>query len=57
MGRIVGLEIFDDEILSSGNVAKVETGENAAITGEAISDAVATDVLADEKEKDKKGNK
>nr|DAX52118.1 MAG TPA: hypothetical protein [Caudoviricetes sp.] len=56
MGRIVGLEIFDDEILSSGNVAKVETGENAAITGEAISDAVAADVLNETKE-DKKGNK
>jgi hypothetical protein len=56
MGRIVGLEIFDDEILSSGNVAKVEIGKNAAIADETISDAVATDFLNETKE-DKKGSK
>lgn len=57
MGRIVGLEIFDDEVLAGENVAKDGTGENVATVDEIISDAVATDVLADEKEKDKKGNK
>lgn len=57
MGRIVGLEIFDDEVLAGENAAKDETGENAATVDEIISDAVAADVLADEQEKDKKGSK
>lgn len=66
MGRIVGLEIFDDDVLTRENMAKIETGkietgkietgENAAITGEAISDAVAVDV-PDETKEDKKGIK
>lgn len=57
MGRIVGLEIFDEEVLANESVAKVKTDENVATVDEIISDAVATDVLADEQEKDKKGNK
>jgi hypothetical protein len=56
MGRIVGLEIFNEEVLANESVAKIETGENAAITDEAISDAVAADVL-DESKEDKKGSK
>ena len=56
MGRIVGLEIFDDEVLAGENVAKDETGENVATVDEIISDAVAADVL-DETKEDKKGSK
>ena len=56
MGRIVGLEIFDDEILTSETTAKIETDENTTTVDEIVSDAVATDVL-DETKEGKKGSK
>ncbi len=56
MGRIVGLEIFDEEVLANESVAKVKTDENTTTADEIVSDAVAADVL-DETKEGKKGSK